>query len=867
MARSDARRALALARSARDVSHQAGDAEAESTAERAWGLAARELGDVVESERHLKRAVQIAEAAALKDCEGEARMSLCGTLAVRGDPEGALQQADRACAILRGTRRARAQAQRSVVLYDLGRLDEALDGYRRAFPALRKAHDRLWLARLYSNRGLLHVQRGSLAAAEADLKRALELHASMDQHRSVAHVLDHLALVATYRGDIPRALRHFDEADSYWEQAGARDASILQVRCLALLGARLVPEARRLAEEAVRVLAEEGRAGYLAKARLRLAQAALLEADFEVAVREADLARAAFARQGRPAWTAQAHGVAVSAAWLSGERSPALVRSAQRAVRALDEAGFTVHALDARMLLARLALDLGRTRLARAVLAEARAARSAGPVQIRARAWLAEALLRLSEGNRKGADAAVRAGMAVVDRYRATLGATELRALAAENVAELARLGTQLAMEDGRPRRVIEWSERWRAGALRLQPVRPPDDPRLAADLSALRSVVSQLESASSEGRPSDGLRRRQADLEESVRRRARHAKGLLGAASQPPAGIAALLAALAQRDMALVELLELDDHLQAVVLADGAVHLHALGHSAQFAGELDSLRSSLGRLARGRGSAASLDAAARAFDHAARRLDELLMGPLAGEIGDRPLVIVPTSALHALPWGALPSCRERPVVVAPSATLWLRASAGAVIREPVERAVLVAGPRLAHADDEVRTIAELYPDGCLLTGDAATAAAVSSALDGAPLAHVASHGRFRADNPLFSCLELADGPLTVYDVERLERAPRTIVLSACESGLSDVRPGDELMGLASGLLSLGTQTLVASVTAVRDDATQRLMVEFHRRLATGAPAAVALCDARLEVLDDDPRSQSSFAFVCFGAA
>lgn len=53
-------------------------------------------------------------------------------------------------------------------------------------------------------------------------------------------------------------------------------------------------------------------------------------------------------------------------------------------------------------------------------------------------------------------------------------------------------------------------------------------------------------------------------------------------------------------------------------------------------------------------------------------------------------------------------------------------------------------------------------------------------------------HALFRADNPLFSALQLADGPLTVYDLERLRAAPRDMILSACDDGVSAVRPGDE---------------------------------------------------------------------------
>jgi CHAT domain-containing protein len=280
---------------------------------------------------------------------------------------------------------------------------------------------------------------------------------------------------------------------------------------------------------------------------------------------------------------------------------------------------------------------------------------------------------------------------------------------------------------------------------------------------------------------------------------------------------------------------------------------------------ELAGLRFGLRRLAFAHGSAASLEAAGAVVAYAAGRLDELLVGPLLARLGDgRPLVLVPTGVLHALPWSALPSLRGRPVSVAPSAALWRRAAEGSGRRAPVRgggRVVVVQGPGLPGAAGEVAALAGRYPRATCLAGPAANVAAVAAALDGADLAHVAAHGSFRVDNPLFSSLRLADGPLTVYDLEGLELAPRRLVLSACDAGLSGVRPGDELMGLAGALFALGMSTLVASVIPVPDAATTRLMLALHQGLQAGAGPAEALAHARS---GQDPAVAASF--VCFGA-
>ena len=116
-----------------------------------------------------------------------------------------------------------------------------------------------------------------------------------------------------------------------------------------------------------------------------------------------------------------------------------------------------------------------------------------------------------------GADSALRAGMRMLSRYRAALGATELRVNAASHAADLARLGLGLAVEDGDATRALAWAERWRAGTLRLRPERPPDDVKLAADLAELRRVAGEVREAAAAGHDTTRLLNRQAALEEAV--------------------------------------------------------------------------------------------------------------------------------------------------------------------------------------------------------------------------------------------------------------------------------------------------------------------------------------------------------------
>ncbi len=842
-----------------------GDARAKSMAERVLGGLARVQGhDLRASVVHLRRAIRLAEDAGLPVDAAEARASLVLSLAHQGDPNGALREADLAGAVLRGVKAARLETQRAHVHLDVGNLDAALDCYQRALPVLRRGRDRLGEAHACVGRGLVRFMRGAVVAAEADMRRAEQLYVALGEPRMTASALQHVALVVALGGDVPEALRCFDRADELLGPVATTDGMALIDRSEIELTARLVGEARRAAQVAVDTLAEQGEKAYWAIALLRLAEAALVEGDTATARRSAEDARRAFTAQRRPAWAALARHVGIRAARLAGDCSSSLLAEARAAARHLAAAGFAGPSQDARLLAATVALDLGRRGVARRELALAAQARRRGPVALRVRAWHATALLRLAEGDRRGAGSALRAGVRLIDRYRAALGATELRSYASAHAAELMRLGLGMAMTDGNAPQVLEWGERWRGGSLRLTPVRPPDDARLAAALSELRAVVGELDAAALAGRTTSGLHARQAALEEAVRSHARHASGVLAALVEPPPRAEELTRAVGDR--ALVEIVDHDGLLHAVVVVAGRVRLHRLGSSTEVSTELEHLRFALRRLARGDASPASAAAAVAAVTYGAAQLDTMLLRPVADDIADRAVVVVPTGILHALPWSILPSCATRSVTVSPSAALWLRSAAA---RESAGQGgvVLVAGPGLTHASTEVAALARRYPAAVRLTGARATCAAVCAALDGADLAHIACHGRFRADNPLFSSLQLADGPLTVYDLERLGQAPRVLVLSACDSGMSDVQPGDELMGLATAVFSLGTRTLVASLYPVPDGPTRALMLALHTGLRAGLPPAVALARAQGRVAATGATGLAAAAgFVCLGA-
>ena len=445
-------------------------------------------------------------------------------------------------------------------------------------------------------------------------------------------------------------------------------------------------------------------------------------------------------------------------------------------------------------------------------------------------------------------------GLALLDLHLQTLGATELRTLATANGVQLADMALRHAVRRGDARLFLEWSERWRGTVLRVTPVRPSADSDLVADLAALRNVAARVDSRRDSRAAPPALERERRRLEAAVRQRVLHTPAV-AAAQAESFRTADLLGELGDTD--LIELTDVDGQLHAVVVSGRRLRLVHVGPTQAAVHALAHALFALRREGTGRGTH-RLDLA-----EIGRRLEVNLLGESVRLLRGGPLVVAPIGKLHAVPWGLLPSLRERATAVTPSASAWLRARRAP--RPEEDRVVLVGGPRLLTGDAEVRHLVKRYPDATVLADGDATADRVMAAMDGAWLVHMAAHGTFRGDSPLFSAIELDDGPLTVYDLERLKRAPYRVVLSSCSSAIGVAVGADELLGLVSALIALGSAGVVASVVPVNDPATVPLMTALHDHLRAGSDLAGALTLARHAVSDDPVAQATAYSFIALG--
>ena len=854
----DPRRAIVIAARVASVAASEADHAAGAIALRARGLAAVHLDDLDSAVGHLRHAVELGRRARSAQLAAEARMTLAYALSTRGRWREALREIDKALADLTGVERARAQAQRGAILHRLGRLDEAQAEYRSALSVLRRKGDLLWVQRVLSNRGYLRVYRGEVPAAVTDLHEAEALCRQLGLDLSLGFVHQNLGFAWAVAGDIPTALGYIDRADRCFASHGAQRGSLLIDRAEVLLSARLVPDAREAAQQAVAACAQAQQTVLLPEARLLLARVAQLGGDPASALREARAAAREFARLGQAEWAAIAR---VRVLTIRLESEPRFSVTAARVQREIDASRgrWPGTEVEVRIAAAQRALAQGHGQPARSLLGAASRHRRGRSTVVRAVAWQAEALLREANGNRPGAVRAARAGLGLLDAHATALGATDLRAYASAHRVRLVELGLRAAFDDARPDRVLEWAELGRARHLQYPSARPPHDRKLAAALTELRMTVREINERGGTGRATAVLRQRQVALERQVRD---YHHRQWGRPALEAARLSAPAVGAALGDAILLEYVELDGALHVVSLAGGRMRLTELGPVAEIRSLVDRLPFALHRLARRRADPASRDAALALVRDSASRLDAVLIRAVP-DVGEGPLVIVPTGPLHAMPWSILPSCAGRPLTVAPSATLWHTAH-----EKPASpgHVVAVAGPGLPGARDEAQQVAATYGTDALL-GEAATVDAVTAALNSAALAHLAAHGTVRSDNPQFSALRLADGPLMVYDLEKLRRAPHTVVIAACDTGRSVAPVGDELMGVSATFLAQGTAQLIASVLPIHDVETAWLMTDLHARLATGRPAGAALAESQVEALE---RGVDGFAvaagFVCFGA-
>jgi tetratricopeptide (TPR) repeat protein len=777
--------------------------------------------------------------------------------------------------------------QRGTILMRTGRWREASAELTVAEQLL--GADRERLAATLLNRAVLHLYTGNVRLARNDADRAGTVAADAGIELIVAMARHNRGCCDLLIGDIPAALHSFDVAAADYQRLAPGLLHGLETdRARALLAAGLAADAAVELDRAIAGLRRQRRGQPCAEAELWRSLAALAVGDPAAARQWSSTAIRRFRARGNEAWAALAELTRLRASHAASLRlvaagigmprpasrrprpAPKIAADGQRLAGRLRGHGLHADAALAELMAARVLLGAGRRDEAAGQLRKVSGRRNL-PLETLLLRQLVRAEFAVVDGSPGSALSQIRAGLVMLHTRREQLGSFDLQTGAASLGVELADTGLRLAVEQGKATQVFTWLERSRAQAFRVRPVRPPADPEEAAVLAELRQLGVMVRQSALNGTSDQANIARRNELQRVVRQRSWKASGLgetIAEASARDVG-----EALARSGQAYAGILARDGRLLAVTISGERVRLVELGDFVTTAEAARKLTADLDALA-GRKLPARLEVVIReSVRHQTEVLTQHVVSPLLPILKDDGAVIVPMGTLASVPWLMLPGLRGRPVTVAPSASSWLASwrSASRGRQEAGEdggehggeyggerQPLLVAGPDLRHAVPEVTELAKIYPGSAPLTGAEATVENTLRALDGARLAHMAAHGHHDRENVLFSRLELADGPLMAYDIQRLSTAPEQVILSACDVGRTVVRPGDEILGFTAALLHIGTPTVISSVTRVSDEAAVGLMTAYHRELSKGVYPAQALATASA--------AEQFCPFVCFGA-
>jgi tetratricopeptide (TPR) repeat protein len=816
---------------------------------------------------------------------------------------------------------------------NLGGDEEAVRAARKARLVLADHREDLYTATLDVNTGILHCLRGRHQTGVRYFRSALTLYQTVGNEERAERTRHNLGLALSRLGRYREALVELQRVLDSARRSGQTRYAALAVRAIgethlrlgrhtaalqALEDARSLYDTVSLHDGAVTLALD------LADCYLRLnrpaealtvldetaAHLSHVDATWEICGLASRRAAAqVMLNQPQEALStleaAADHALAAPAeqrAWLALQRASVLVDQgrAEAALEATREAGVIARRAGLRPLLAETHLIEGQACRAvhdmdRAKQAAGRArrlgrAQDAAPVLQRAH----ELLGRIAEdrGQLAAASRHYVAAIAQYEREQRSVIFEFRHTFAAGRTSPYERL-TLLQLRSGRVRDALATAERAKSraladsisGSLRLRPRGSSTVRRLTRELTRARDEYAAAHAWALQEAGPDGtvdrdrvshLERLEARINDSLRRLQ------LAATSDEIADVygavpRATLPSLPE-GTTLVEFLLAGDDAVRFVRRGAATRGEVLRDTGP------AVRRLLPKLRLNLGAAARAGAEMRAplasqCQEILGRLYQLLLGDVDLGPRCRSVVVVPHGMLHYVPFHALHDgsrylVERVSVGYAPSAALYdvCHARLRRRTRGPALVLAHTAGGQLPH------TLHESERVGAILgSPPRQEAAATRSALteDGrrAALIHIAAHGEYRPDAPLFSHIRLADGPLTTADVFDLDLRAALVTLSACDTGRAVVGGGDELVGISRAFLYAGAAALLVSQWQVDDASTAELMARFYEALRGGTSPSEALRLAQCaQLLGGSPQNDWSHpfywaAFQLIGAA
>lgn len=733
--------------------------------------------------------------------------------------------------------RAIVHGQLGGIRYVQGDFDDALTHLAIAIDGLSDEPLRL-IAVLFS-RASTWLDRHELQRAAEDYERAATLASThgLQWHTSFAQY--NQGILALRRGDLIGALRLIDEARPQLEkQSPVMLATADVVRAETLLAAGLPHEAAQLLRSSAATFGQH---------RLRISQAdaewllarTIIDTHPREALVIARKAAARYRRHGSEQFARNARASALALTLTSGLGTARTIRDARSLIAELDDEASA--AIRDELL---LALELHHVRHGQD-WPRTHPVREDASIVIR----LAEAEVRVEVAARTGQDAEAleraRDGIRLLRDWQSSTDSLELRSSLAMHGYRMVEQAAAVAMRSGDPLLHFEWSERSRGFVAASTPLSraPTPDSAEDAELEVLRGLLAV-------GEDLDGPQ--VAQVRDRIRRR-QWARERASRISVDIAGLDETVAMLRDRDATLVSFLSDPSDVSVLVASADGCRVFPVASRAAIRADLAGLQADLDMSSadlRPALASAVRDGLRRRLDH----LSTMLWRPIESEVRTRRVVITAPAALAAVPWSLMTPLRDRSITVPLSVTQWLRHTA---TEAPIRSVGFITGPGVPRASTEVSHAAKQWPGATVVDAASATTASMRELTGNTDLLHVAAHGRHTPGNPMFSGLELLDGPWFGHDVAELTMVPSVVVLSACELGRSTARWGEETIGMARAWLHSGVRCVIAAPCTVNDTATSDYLAAVHSGLASGLPPS----DALLAAIPDERAP-----FLAFGA-
>jgi CHAT domain-containing protein len=419
-------------------------------------------------------------------------------------------------------------------------------------------------------------------------------------------------------------------------------------------------------------------------------------------------------------------------------------------------------------------------------------------------------------------------------------------------------------VERSRARSLTEMIESHTAGSAKSA---SDDD---AETRERLNWIYRQMDNAAADDRPT--LSRDAGRLEKKLAalKRRSSSRSLIGRSQASALDVSEVQQRLGSK-LVLTEYIQIGDRISAFVITDREIHFAPdLATSNEITALLQDLHFQFAPLRMGAAALGGFAGALRAkADAVLQKLYRALVEPVIEIVGRKDLLISPAGQLNLVPFGALFDgttylASSREIVLTPSAGAWL-----SLYRRPkrkISPAVLIgyADAKIPLVEHEITALRKLIPESHDYLGADATFSRFNDEAGDAGLLHLACHGRYRPDNPMYSSLHFADGWVTAADTMDMRLRAELVTLSACETGVSKVYPGEEGVGLARGFLGGGASNVMLSLWAVNDSAAAELMVEFYNELQRGLSPAASLRKAQQSFIDrgDHPYLWAPFVLI-----